>query len=81
LATKFLDFTVIVGGILGYFISFSVLVSPFYKSHANKYLSISLFILASVTLLGWYDAESGIFDFLQDIMWEFLIPVTLFTYF
>ncbi|PTB96921.1 hypothetical protein C9994_05205 [Marivirga lumbricoides] len=79
--STFLDFTVIIGSTVGYFISISLLVSPFYKNRANKYLSVSLFILASITLLGWYNAEKGIFRLLQMIMWELLVPVTLFKYF
>lgn len=76
-----LDFIIIAGAVLGYFISISMLTTTFYKNRANNYLSISLFLLSSISLLGWYDADEGIFELLHATTWGFLIPVTLFTYF
>ncbi|UII29645.1 helix-turn-helix domain-containing protein [Fulvivirga ulvae] len=76
-----LELVVIASGVLGCFISISLLTTPFYKSKANAYLSFSMLILVGITLLGWYGAEGGIFEFLQGIMWEFLIATTLFHYF
>ncbi len=76
-----LDVIIITGVILGFFISLSLITTSFYNSRANKYLSISLFLLVWITFLGWYDADHGILEFLHGIMWEFLVPVTLFTYF
>ncbi len=32
-------------------------------------------------LLGWYNPNGGVLEFLQGIMWEFLFPVVLFKYF
>lgn len=78
---RFLDFIIVFGSILGYFISVSLLTSSFFKSKANNYLSLTIFFLCSIILLGWYDANEGLLSFLQDIMWDFLFPVTLFSYF
>ncbi|MDY8135646.1 helix-turn-helix domain-containing protein [Aquimarina sp. 2201CG5-10] len=76
-----MDFIIIASLLLGLFISVSLFTTSFYKSKANDYLSLSLFLLVSIAFLGWYDAEKGVLEFLQGIMWEFLVPVTLFTYF
>lgn len=76
-----LDLVVVASGVLGYFISIALLTTPFYKSKPNNYLSLSILILASITLLGWYDTEGGFFEFLHGIMWEFLVAVILFSYF
>ena len=79
--TKLLEVTVIAGVVLGFFISLSLITSPFYKSKANNYLAISLFILTGITFLGWYGADQGLLLFLQDVMWELLLPVTFSVYF
>ncbi|MBQ4820771.1 helix-turn-helix domain-containing protein [Aquimarina sp. MMG016] len=76
-----LDFTIIASGIMGYFISISLVTSSFYKNRANKYLAISLFLLTSLTFLGWYDIEHFVLLFLDNIMLETLFAVTFFTYF
>jgi AraC-like DNA-binding protein len=76
-----LDFVIVTSGAIGYFISISLITTSFYKNRANNYLSLSLFLLTSTTLLGWHDPEEGIFGLLHSIMWEFLVAVTLFTYF
>lgn len=76
-----IDFVIIASGIIGYFISISLITSPFYKSRANNYLSLSLFLLTSLTLLGHYHSENGVLAFLNYIMLDFLVAVTLFTYF
>jgi hypothetical protein len=81
LSDTLLNFIIIAGAVLGYFISISILTATFYKNRAHNYLSISLFLLTSISLLGWYDAEEGIFELLHAITWGFLIPVTIFTYF
>ncbi|WP_299241670.1 helix-turn-helix domain-containing protein [uncultured Aquimarina sp.] len=79
--TTTLDFAVIASGIMGYFISISLVTTSFYKNRANKYLAFSLFLLTSLTFLGWYDIEGYVLQFLDNIMLEFLVTVTLFTYF
>ncbi|GAA0734125.1 helix-turn-helix domain-containing protein [Aquimarina litoralis] len=76
-----LDFIIIASGCIGYFISISLITSSFYKSHANNYLAISLFLLTTLTFLGWYEIDNIILQFLDNIMLEFLVAVTLFTYF
>lgn len=77
-----LDFIVITSGILGYFLCLALVTTSFYKSRANNYLSLSLFLLISLTFLGsWYNKEDAILDFLGLIMLEYLVAVTLFSYF
>ncbi|WP_074405522.1 helix-turn-helix domain-containing protein [Aquimarina megaterium] len=76
-----LDFAIIASGIIGYFISISLITTSFYKSRANNYLSFSLFLLTSLTLLGRYGAGNAVLAFLNYIMLDFLVAVTLFTYF
>ncbi len=76
-----LDYAIITSGILGYFISTSLVITGFYKSRANNYLSLSLFLLTSLTFLGWSDKENAVLEFLRYIQLEYLFAVTLFTYF
>ncbi|MEP0265806.1 helix-turn-helix domain-containing protein [Dokdonia sp.] len=77
-----LDFVIISSGILGYFLCLALVTTSFYKSRANNYLSLSLFLLISLTFLGsWYDKENPILDFLGLVMLEYLVGVTLFIYF
>lgn len=76
-----LHFAIVASGILGCFISISLVTTSFYKSRANNYLSLSLFLLTGLTFLGWYGTENIILDFLSLIMLEYLVAVTLFSYF
>lgn len=78
---QFLDLLIVSGGILGLFMSFSIARSSFYKSKANNYLSGSIVILTLIMILGWINADTGFFALFQSLMWEFLVPVTLFSYF
>ncbi len=76
-----LDFAIIASGIIGYFMSISLVTTSFYKNRANNYLSLSLFLLTSLTFLGWSNTENVVLEFLNSIMLDFLVAVTLFTYF
>ncbi|TPN88901.1 helix-turn-helix domain-containing protein [Aquimarina algicola] len=76
-----LDFAIIASGFIGYFISFSLVTTSFYKNRANNYLSISLFLITSLTLLGWFGIEDTVLEFLNNPVLEYLFAVTLFTYF
>ncbi|AXT54466.1 AraC family transcriptional regulator [Aquimarina sp. AD1] len=77
-----LNLVVITSGVLGCFICLSLVTTSFYKSRANNYLSLSLFLLINLTFLGsWSDKENLILDFLGLIMLEYLVAVTLFIYF
>ncbi len=76
-----LDFAIIASGIIGYFISISLVTISFYKNRANNYLSLSLFLLTSLTLLGWFNIENTVLDFLNNPVLEYLFGVVLFTYF
>ncbi|WP_299252738.1 AraC family transcriptional regulator [uncultured Aquimarina sp.] len=79
--TTLLDLAVITSGIMGYFISISLVTISFYKSRANNYFALTLFLLSTLTLLSWFDLENIFLHFLSIIMLEFLVAVTLFTYF
>ncbi|WP_299183429.1 AraC family transcriptional regulator [uncultured Aquimarina sp.] len=79
--TTLLDLAIIVSGSIGYFISIALVTTSFYKSRANKYLAISLFLLTSLTFLGSYEIGNFVLQFLDNIMLEFLVAGTLFTYF
>lgn len=75
------DLAILFSGIIGYFISISLVTISFYKSRANNYLSLSLFLLISLTLLGWFDIEDTVLEFLDNPVLEYLLGVTLLTYF
>ncbi len=76
-----LDIAIIFSGIIGYFISISLVTISFYKNRANTYLSVSLFLITSLTILGWFDIENTVLGFLNNPILEYLFGVTLFTYF
>ena len=76
-----LDFAIVASIITGYFISISLVTTSFYKSRANNYLSLSLFLLASQMLIEWYGPENKFLSFLFFINFDLVIGVILFTYF
>lgn len=69
--------------IIGYFISVSLITTSFYKSRANNYLSLSLFLLSSITFLEWQSTRSEhiIFVILGNLRLDALFAATLLTYF
>ncbi len=76
-----LDLAIIVSGSIGYFISVALVTTSFYKNRANNYLSLFLFLLTTLTILDWYYTENLILVFINNIMLDLLLGVTLFTYF
>lgn len=78
-----LDIIMITSVIIGYFLSISLVTNSFYKSRANNYLSISLFLLATLTLLVWGDVHmtSLSVQILGNFRLDLLFAATLFTYF
>ena len=78
-----LDFVMITSVIIGYFVSIALIASPFYKSRANNYLALSLFLISSLTFLQWprVSLENMLFQFLSNIRLDFLFATTFFTYF
>lgn len=68
---------------MGYFISFSLVTTSFYKSRANNYLSLSLFLIASLTLLEFLDLHttSLVVQITGNFRLDFLFAPVLFTYF
>ncbi len=69
--------------ITGYFVSISLITTAFYKSRANNYLSLSLFLIASITLIDWLDLNTPniTIQILGNFKLDFLFATTLFTYF
>ncbi|CAM1373078.1 helix-turn-helix domain-containing protein [Tenacibaculum xiamenense] len=78
-----LDIIMITSVIIGCFLSISLVTSSFYKSRANNYLSLSLFLLATLTLLEWGDVNmtSLSIQILGNFRLDLLFAATLFTYF
>lgn len=78
-----LDITMITSVIIGYFVSISLVTTSFYRSRANNYLSLSLFLLASLTFLIWSDVHINTVTtrILGNFRLDLLFAATLFTYF
>lgn len=78
-----LDFIMIASVIIGYFVSISLMTTSFYKSRANNYLALSLFSMASLTLIEWLsvNVSSVIVEILLLFRFDFLFAAALFTYF
>lgn len=78
-----LDFAMIASVLIGYFLSIALITTSFYKSRANNYLSLTLFFIASLTLLEWYGLSTShrVIGVLDSFKFDFLIAATLFTYF
>lgn len=66
---------------MGYFMSIALVINPFYKSKANNYLSFSLFLIASLILVGFFGAENSFLTFLDNIILDLLLGATIFSYF
>ncbi len=69
--------------LIGYFLSIALITTTFYKSRANNYLSLSLFLIASLPFLEWVGIGSAhvVIRILDNIRLDLLIAATLFTYF
>ncbi|MFS4447579.1 helix-turn-helix domain-containing protein [Maribacter sp. 2307UL18-2] len=80
---KILDFAMIASVLIGFFLSIALLTTSFYKSRANNYLALSLFLIACLTYLEWYGLRTThiAIQILDSFKLDFLIAATLFTYF
>ncbi len=78
-----LDFSMIASVVIGYFISMALLTTSFYRSRANHYLALSLFLLANLTLIEWGSNTTDHVGFiiLANFRLDYLFAVSLFTYF
>lgn len=76
-----LDFLILASALIAYFISISLFTTSFYKSRANNYLSLSLFLIASLILIEWHGPTDKYWSFLYFMMLDLVIGVTLFSYF
>jgi AraC-like DNA-binding protein len=76
-----LDFAIIASIGIGYFMSIALITTSFYKSNANKYLSLSLFLLTSLTFLECFSTNNLAFEIINNFRLDFLFAATLFTYF
>ncbi len=73
----------IASAIMGYFVSIALITTSFYKSRANNYLSLSLFLIATLILLDLLGVtiDNIAFEILNLFMLDMLFAATLFTYF
>lgn len=76
-----IDVLIISGSVLGLFLSLSIGTISFFRSKANKYLSVSIFLLTIIMFFGWLNAATGFLNMLRAIMWELLVPITILSYF
>lgn len=76
-----LGLVIIASIFIGYFISIALVITPFYKSKANNYLSLSLFLIASNMVIGFFSINSIVFTFLDNIVIDLLLGVIIFSYF
>ena len=77
---------------IGYFMSISLVTSSFFKSHANKYLSLTIFLITTLTFVEWVGlldtvvfysplVQAMIIQFFDNIRLDFLFAASLYTYF
>lgn len=77
---------------IGYFMSISLVTSTFYKSRANKYLSLSLFLITTLTFLEWVGIYNNVviysplvhaivLQFFDNIRLDLLFAASLYIYF
>ncbi len=77
---------------IGYFMSISLVTSSFFKSHANKYLSLTIFLITTLTFVEWAGllntvvfysplVHAIIIQFFDNIRLDFLFAASLYTYF
>jgi AraC-like DNA-binding protein len=76
-----LSFANITSVFIGYFTSIALVITPFYKSRANNFLSISLFLIASLMFIGFFSTDNIVFSFLENIVLDLLLGATIFSYF
>ncbi len=78
-----LEFAMISSVLMGYFISLALLTSSFYKSRANNYLALSLFVMASLTFFEWPNGimSTLLLQIIINFRLDFLFAASLFTYF
>ncbi len=69
--------------IIGYFVGIALVTTSFYRSRANNYLALSLFLIASITFLELPSIDLNItfFQVLILFRFDFLFGATLFIYF
>lgn len=77
-----LELLLIASTVIGYFISVALITTSFYKSRANNYLALSLFLMSSFTLLEFPGITSyPLLDIINNFTLDILFGATLFTYF
>lgn len=87
-----LGIVIIASVAIGYFTSISLFISSFYKSRANNYLSLSLFLITTLTFLEWVGTFNNVIihsplvhtiivQFFVNIRLDFLFAASLFNYF
>lgn len=89
--SSLLNVVLVASAAIGFFMSISLFGSSFYKSKANNYLALSLFVVAILTFLEWIGLQeivignvllhSLLFQFIENIRLDLLFGATLYTYF
>ncbi|WP_367390894.1 helix-turn-helix domain-containing protein [Lewinella sp. LCG006] len=78
------NLTILLGVLQGIVLGFIFLVSPYFRSQANRFLSYTFWTTAilganySIVMSG---IQNNWFTLVYDIMWEYLFPTTLLLYF
>lgn len=75
------DFFILASVLQGLFIGLAILFAPTFRSKANSYLASSILLMSIITFLGWQEFDKFWVDYVWSLMWEFLLPPVLFTYY
>lgn len=81
----FVNLLLLISASQGFIFGLVILFSPFFKNNSNRYLAYSILIL-SLLMLNIFLANIGfwkaypLLEFIYDIEWVFLFPVTFFIY-
>lgn len=81
---SFLEIFILIGVIHGFVLGVIVLFSRFFKNKDNTYLAYTLIILSIIGLNNWFwdlGKNPIVISILDLFLWQFLYPVTLFTFF
>ncbi|MEL7163140.1 MAG: hypothetical protein AAFN92_20440, partial [Bacteroidota bacterium] len=79
----FLDYLILLSVLQGLLVGGAVLLVPYFRSPANRYLGWFLLLLGVIVFLGWQDQNFDFWwlDWIWSIMWEYLLVGVLLRYF
>ena len=79
-----LNILLLIGISQGFLVGFLTLFSKFFRSNANQYFSYTILIISLICFINVFifvGGENGLIVFLNDIILEYLFPVTFLFYF